>query len=122
METSRSESTVWSAGKIVFAASVSSMQLVLTLLPFALAGGCAALTLALFVSLKREIRQRDRQRDEAGRELTAAFNSLAVRLHQLEQDTAQPGVSGVCFTSSMNITKRTHALRRMRQGETPEQI
>jgi DNA-binding NarL/FixJ family response regulator len=98
------------------------MELLFALLPFAMAGGCAALTLALFISLKREISDRERKRDEAGRELAAAFNSLALRLHQLEQDATQPAASSLCFTSSMNVTKRTHALRRMRQGESPEQI
>jgi hypothetical protein len=87
-----------------------------------MAGGCAALTLTLFLSLKREIRDRDRHREEAGRELTETFNALAVRVHELEQDAVQPGASAICVTASMNVTKRTHALRRMRQGERPEQI
>ena len=94
------------------------MQLLITLLPFALVAACAALTFALFVSVKRELRARDR----AGRDLAGTLESVAARIRQLERDMLQFGAPAPPVTASINLTKRTQALRRMRQGEAPQQI
>jgi hypothetical protein len=94
------------------------MQLLLALLPFALIAACAALMLVLFVSMKRELRERDR----AVRALADVLESQAARIRQLEREITQFGAPVPTVTSSINLTKRVQALRRMRDGEGPEQI
>ena len=79
---------------------------------------CAALTIALFVSVKRELREHDR----AGRALADVLESQAARIRQLEREITQFGAPVPTVTSSINLTKRVQALRRMREGEGPEQI
>jgi hypothetical protein len=96
------------------------MNLLLALLPFAMVAACAALTLVLFMSVKRDIGERGR----AEWELAAIVELLASRVRELEQDLMQPGAPSpaVAGSSRMNVIKRGQALRRMRLGEGSEQI
>jgi hypothetical protein len=94
------------------------MQLLLTLLPFVLVAASAGVTMVLFVSVKRELRQHDR----AGRAVADVLESQAARIRQLEREITQFGAPVPTVTSSINLTKRVQALRRMREGERPEQI
>jgi DNA-binding NarL/FixJ family response regulator len=72
----------------------------------------------LFLSVKRELRERDR----IARALADALESQAARIRQLEREVTQFGAPVPAVTSSINLTKRVQALRRMREGEGPEQI
>ena len=98
------------------------MQLLVALLPFAMITACAVVSLALFFSVKREIRESELRRNRAEKESAEALAALAQRVAELEQVPAEPVIAGPNLTPGMNMTKRTQALRRMRQGEGPEQV
>jgi hypothetical protein len=83
---------------------------------------CAVVSLALFFSVKREIRESELRRNRAEKESAEALAALAQRVAELEQVPAEPVIAGPNLTPGMNMTKRTQALRRMRQGEGPEQV
>jgi uncharacterized protein YlxW (UPF0749 family) len=98
-----------------------------TLFPVA---GCAAVAAALlacvylFFTLKRAMdawrRESVRERDRLAEELRA----LQARLSELEAEVAAAAAAKGSLQPprSINITKRTQALRMVRRGETPERI
>lgn len=87
------------------------------LLQFAIVALGSVAALALFVSLKREVRaqarknnaQLDRMREEIERQAQAAA--------QRPEPEDSPGAAPVALRSGMNMSKRTQALRLLRRGE-----
>jgi hypothetical protein len=87
------------------------------------------LCLYLFISLKKEnalLRQRlERQSQDSQDtfvEFRAALGSLSQSLQEHERDAEQMVPLRVSPSASINLTKRSQALRMYRRGETAEQI
>lgn len=99
------------------------MDLFLNVAPLVMVAASMAVSVYLFVSLKREIHGSETRRENAEARLALELEALAKRTQEIERELAEAALPGSStITAGMNLTKRSQALRRMRQGEGPEHI
>ena len=98
-------------------------DLILKILPLALTAAVTIFSVCLFLSAKRDFQVCDDRRRRDAESAAGDIAALAKRVGELERDLASfPQTAAPALTSGMNMNKRAHALRLVRQGEGPEHI
>lgn len=96
------------------------------LIPLALAAAALMASLALFFSGKRESEEFRRRAEEERKETEVALEALRESVDRLEQELEEERMAACerprTPQASMNLSKRSQALRMHRLGEPPEKI
>lgn len=99
------------------------MALFLNIIPLVMVAASMAVSVYLFVSLKKEIHGSETRWENAEAKLALEWEALRNRTQEIERELSEAALPGSSTTiAGMNPVKRSQALRRMKQGEGPEQI
>src|ERR1017187_974559 len=80
-------------------------------------------TLVLFVTAKLETRRALRAARDARKSVDAAVQEMSAGIERLRAEVRLPApVSAPAAGPALNLTKRTHAMRMLRRGESVESI
>ncbi len=98
------------------------MALFLNIIPLVMVAASMAVSVYLFVSLKKEIHGSETRWENAEAKLALEWEALRNRTQEIERKLSEAASGSSTTIAGMNPAKRSQALRRMKQGEGPGQI